>query len=243
MKDKYIDLIEQSFDFPQDEFSVEDSELLFHDIPLMEPDKTVRDTAENHLSAENFATDQPRQAHVQRGDGQGRLQGFVQLLLLHQVEPFLVRAGGGDEERHPPRNLVGIRHPHHQRPLRRRHHRQGPLHHLQRIQASAVCGEHRPVGERRIHQHDSRPGQQGGTGPVRGRLHQEVQGRHPHRLRGGTQIRVLHFAAGNPLQRHRGVLQGQAQEQQEVPAQDAALLHQYGHQGHGLLLERACRSA
>ena len=36
MKDKYIDLIEQSFDFPQDEFSVEDSELLFHDIPLME---------------------------------------------------------------------------------------------------------------------------------------------------------------------------------------------------------------
>ena len=36
MKDKYIDLIEQSFDFPQDEFSGEDSELLFHDIPLME---------------------------------------------------------------------------------------------------------------------------------------------------------------------------------------------------------------
>lgn len=25
MKDKYIDLIEQSFDFPQDEFSVEDT--------------------------------------------------------------------------------------------------------------------------------------------------------------------------------------------------------------------------
>lgn len=36
MKDKYIDLIEQSFDFPQDEFSVEDNELNFHDIPLME---------------------------------------------------------------------------------------------------------------------------------------------------------------------------------------------------------------
>ena len=36
MKDKYIDLIEQSFDFPQDEFSVEDNELHFHDIPLME---------------------------------------------------------------------------------------------------------------------------------------------------------------------------------------------------------------
>ena len=36
MKDKYINLIEQSFDFPQDEFSVEDNELNFHDIPLME---------------------------------------------------------------------------------------------------------------------------------------------------------------------------------------------------------------
>ena len=28
MKDKYIDLIEQSFDFPQDEFSVEDLSLI-----------------------------------------------------------------------------------------------------------------------------------------------------------------------------------------------------------------------
>lgn len=33
MKDKYIDLIEQTFDFPQDEFTVEDNELNFHDIP------------------------------------------------------------------------------------------------------------------------------------------------------------------------------------------------------------------
>ena len=36
MKDKYIDLIEQTFDFPQDEFSVEDNELNLYDIPLME---------------------------------------------------------------------------------------------------------------------------------------------------------------------------------------------------------------
>ena len=36
MKNKYIDLIEQSFDFPQDEFSVEDGELYFHDIPMMD---------------------------------------------------------------------------------------------------------------------------------------------------------------------------------------------------------------
>lgn len=36
MKTKYIDLIEQTFDFPQEEFKVEDGELYFHDIPLME---------------------------------------------------------------------------------------------------------------------------------------------------------------------------------------------------------------
>jgi arginine decarboxylase len=36
MKNKYIDLIEQSFDFPQDEFRVEDGELYFHNIPIMD---------------------------------------------------------------------------------------------------------------------------------------------------------------------------------------------------------------
>ena len=36
MKNKYRDLIDQTFDFPQDEFRTEDGELYFHDIPLME---------------------------------------------------------------------------------------------------------------------------------------------------------------------------------------------------------------
>lgn len=36
MKNKYIDLIEQSFEFPQDEFKVESGELLFHNIPIMD---------------------------------------------------------------------------------------------------------------------------------------------------------------------------------------------------------------
>jgi arginine decarboxylase len=36
MKNKYLDLIEQTFDFPNDEFKVEDGELLFNTIPLME---------------------------------------------------------------------------------------------------------------------------------------------------------------------------------------------------------------
>ncbi len=36
MKNKYIDLIEQTFEFPQEEFKVEDNELHFHQIPLMD---------------------------------------------------------------------------------------------------------------------------------------------------------------------------------------------------------------
>ncbi|GAB4312692.1 MAG: decarboxylase [Bacteroidales bacterium] len=36
MKNKYIDLIQQTFEFPQEEFRVEDNELLFNEIPLME---------------------------------------------------------------------------------------------------------------------------------------------------------------------------------------------------------------
>lgn len=36
MKNKYKDLIEQSFDFPQDEFRVENGELYFHNIPMMD---------------------------------------------------------------------------------------------------------------------------------------------------------------------------------------------------------------
>lgn len=36
MKNKYIDLIEQSFEFPQDEFRVEEGELYFHNIPVMD---------------------------------------------------------------------------------------------------------------------------------------------------------------------------------------------------------------
>jgi len=36
MKTKYIDLISQTYEFPQEEFYVEDSELYFHNIPLMD---------------------------------------------------------------------------------------------------------------------------------------------------------------------------------------------------------------
>ena len=35
MKNKYIDLVEQTFDFPQDEFRIEDGNLMFNDIDIM----------------------------------------------------------------------------------------------------------------------------------------------------------------------------------------------------------------
>ncbi len=36
MKNKYIDLIEQTFEFPQEEFKIEDGSLLFNEIPIMD---------------------------------------------------------------------------------------------------------------------------------------------------------------------------------------------------------------
>ena len=36
MKTKYLDLIEQTFEFPQEEFKVIENELFFHEIPLMD---------------------------------------------------------------------------------------------------------------------------------------------------------------------------------------------------------------
>ena len=36
MKNKYIDLIEQTFDFTQEEFKLHNNQLRFHDIDLME---------------------------------------------------------------------------------------------------------------------------------------------------------------------------------------------------------------
>ena len=36
MKTKYIDLISQTFEFPQEQFEVEDNELIFNGVPLMD---------------------------------------------------------------------------------------------------------------------------------------------------------------------------------------------------------------
>ena len=95
MKDKYIDLIEQTFDFPQDEFSVEDNELNFHDIPLMELIKQygtpLKITYLPKISQQINRAKRMFNVAMAKVD----YKGVVQLLLLHQVEPLLVRAGRG----------------------------------------------------------------------------------------------------------------------------------------------------
>ena len=52
MNTKYKDLIEQTFDFPQEEFHTENGNLLFHDIDLIKLVKTIfmKDSVGEHLS-------------------------------------------------------------------------------------------------------------------------------------------------------------------------------------------------
>lgn len=71
MKNKYIDLIEQTFEFPQDEFMVEDGELHFHDINMMDIINQYGTPVENNLSPEDILTDTEGEENVQRGYGKG----------------------------------------------------------------------------------------------------------------------------------------------------------------------------
>ena len=96
MKNKYIDLIEQTFEFPQDEFSVVDNELNFHEVPLMDVIKQYG----TPLKVTYLPKITTGQAIVECGDGQSGLPGELQLLLLHEKFPLLIRAGRGAEERH-----------------------------------------------------------------------------------------------------------------------------------------------
>ena len=47
MKNKYIDLIDQTYYFPQDEFTLDGDELRFHNIDLME---LVRTSTKEHTT-------------------------------------------------------------------------------------------------------------------------------------------------------------------------------------------------
>lgn len=93
MKNKYIDLIEQTFDFPQDEFTVTDNELNFYGIPLMEIIKQygtpLKITYLPKISQQINRAKRLFNVAMAKTD----YKGFIQLLLLHQVEPLLIRTG------------------------------------------------------------------------------------------------------------------------------------------------------
>ena len=73
MRTKYIDLISQTYEFPQEEFHVEEGELFFHDIPLMDIIKQYGTPLK--------ITYLPKIS--QRGHRQSRLPERLPLLLLY----------------------------------------------------------------------------------------------------------------------------------------------------------------
>ena len=238
MKDKYIDLIEQTFDFPQDEFSVEDNELNFHDIPLMELIKQygtpLKITYLPKISQQINRAKRMFNVAMAKVDYKGSYNYCYCTKSSHFS--FVLEEAMKNDIHLETSSAYDI-------------------HIINALYDSGIIDKDRYIicnGFKRP-QYVENIAQLVNDGfvntiPVLDNkeelelfedvVHQEMQGRHPHRLRGGTQVRVLYLASGHPLQRHHRLLQGQTQEQQEVPAQDAALLHQYRHQGHGLLLER-----
>ena len=106
--DTYHDLISQTFDFPTADFTVQDNELRFHDIPLM-------DIVEKHGTPLRLTYLPKISSQIQRAKKwfadaieQTNYQGTYSYCLLHQVVALQLRAGGGPEKRYSPRNLVGF---------------------------------------------------------------------------------------------------------------------------------------
>ncbi|MFQ7503165.1 MAG: arginine decarboxylase, partial [Alistipes finegoldii] len=105
-------------------------------------------------------------------------------------------------------------------------------HHLQRFQAAAVCGEHRPAGQRSFVNIPVLDNKEGWScSRIRSPRN---AGRHPHR-REENQVRFYTSRLGI---RYNDIINYKAKlKNNKSSAQDAALLPQYRHQD-GLLLER-----
>ena len=60
MKTRYIDLIEQTFDFPKDEFKLDDDKLVWNDLPLMDLiEKHGLDPAITRAAIKSMLDEQP----------------------------------------------------------------------------------------------------------------------------------------------------------------------------------------
>ncbi len=88
MKTRYIDLIEQTFDFPKDEFKFENETLTWNDLPLMDILKKhgtpLRITYLPKIGEKIDAGTRP----LRQGLQGARLQRHVRVLLLHQEQPL-----------------------------------------------------------------------------------------------------------------------------------------------------------
>ena len=93
MRTKYLDLISQTYEFPQEQFEVVDNELHFNEVPLMDIIKQygtpLKITYLPKIS--EYTTCAPL---VQCRNRKGGLQRGVPLLLLHQKLPLRVCAFG-----------------------------------------------------------------------------------------------------------------------------------------------------
>ena len=102
MKTRYIDLIEQTFDFPRDEFKLDDDKLVWNDLPLTELLEKHGTPLRISYLPEDRREDRP-------GHGSSFAKAFTEhtitrplrILLLHQEQPLQLRhrqgAGQGRE--------------------------------------------------------------------------------------------------------------------------------------------------
>ena len=101
MRNKYTDLIEQSFEWPQEDFFVRGEQLYWHRHPTHGADPHLRYAAEDLLPAQNRSADPKGTCSVPPGHGQGRLSGGLSLLLLHQELGLCLRAERSPEAQGP----------------------------------------------------------------------------------------------------------------------------------------------
>jgi len=120
MKNKYKDLIEQTFDFPQDEFSVEDNELNLYDIPLMEIIKQygtpLKVTYLPKISSQIARAKRMFNVAMAKVDYKG---AYNYCYCTNRATSPSCSKRRLQNDIHL-RNLVRLRHSHHQRPVRRR---------------------------------------------------------------------------------------------------------------------------
>ena len=141
MRNKYYDLVDQTFDFPQDEFRTEEGELYFHDIPLMEIIKQygtpLKITYLPKITSQIQRAKRMFNVAIAKTDYQGSYN-YCYCTKSSHFSFVLEEALKNDINLETSSATSG---------------RQRDFYRLQRIQADAICREHRGHVQRRIPQH------------------------------------------------------------------------------------------